>query len=233
MSATLPKTSPSGLESRQKLELSLRYWILGRASADPRWLLAHKALELARSLHTGMRKDGITPSFQHQLEIAQYLRTLAPSIMDAPSVIAVALLHDTAEDFDELISFEYLEREFGATIASAVQRLTKKYRGSKMDLAKYLEAIALCPIASLVKGADRINNLQSMLGVFSIPKQREYALEAQTLFLPMLKAARRRFPEQEPAYENIKMMMRSQLQLLKATWPEPAAEALGASEATI
>jgi hypothetical protein len=55
-----------------------------------------------------------------------------------------------------------------------------------------------------------------MVGVFTIEKQRDYIQETQDYILPALKEARRRFPRQEPAYENIKHMLKSQIELLQA-----------------
>ena len=202
------------MESFDKLKISLRYWLLGRAEHDPAWLVALEAMEFAAGFHTGTRKDGCTPEFQHQLEIAQYLRTMHRSLRFPAQTIAAAFLHDVAEDFD--IGFEELERRFGKQIAHSVMLLTKKHRGSRVEPAVYFARIAEDPIASAVKGADRINNLQSMLGVFSVAKQRAYCQEALEHFLPMVKTARRLFADQEPVYENIKLMMRSQLALLAA-----------------
>jgi hypothetical protein len=57
--------------------------------------------------------------------------------------------------------------------------------------------------------------MQTMVGVFTLEKRIKYMEEARTLFLPMLKTARRLFPKQEAAYENIKHVMTSQLELLE------------------
>jgi hypothetical protein len=55
-----------------------------------------------------------------------------------------------------------------------------------------------------------------MLGAFDLAKQQEYIQETEEYILPALKEARRRFPHQEPAYENIKHMLQSQIELLSA-----------------
>ena len=59
-------------------------------------------------------------------------------------------------------------------------------------------------------------NLQSMVGVFKLEKQKEYIREVHDLFFPMLKKARRLFPHQVNAYENIKHILESQIQLIEA-----------------
>jgi excinuclease ABC subunit A len=51
--------------------IALRYTLLGKG-----YTRSIKALEFARKIHCGTRKDGITPEFQHQVEIALYLTTL-------------------------------------------------------------------------------------------------------------------------------------------------------------
>jgi (p)ppGpp synthase/HD superfamily hydrolase len=197
-----------------KLRLHLRGWLQGRAEADSSYYLALSALEFAERYHTGKRKDGVTPEYQHQMEIAQYLRTQARCLLFPAETLAAALLHDVMEDYD--IPMEVMIAEFGERIANAVWKLTKVHCGVKKSMEEYFQGIATCPIASAVKGADRVNNLQSMLGVFTIVKQKSYAQEVRDLFLPMLKKARRLFPQQEAIYENIKLVLTSQLEMLAA-----------------
>lgn len=225
-SQALTLTKECDMNHFEKLKISLRYWMIGAASAEPAYWQALDAMEYAEGLHAGTRKDGKTPEFQHQMEIAQYLRTLHKSLLFPAQTLAVAFLHDVAEDFD--ISFEELEKRFGSQIATAVRLLTKKHRGFHVPKDQYFKQIAGDPIASAVKGADRVNNLQSMLGVFTQAKQQSYCLEAAENFLPMLKRARRQFPTQELVYENIKLLMRSQLALLAAVHSASEPEALPA-----
>ncbi len=79
----------------------------------------------------------------------------------------------------------------------------------------YFCGIADDAIASLAKGGDRIHNLQTMVGVFSREKQLKYVNEVRTQFFPMLKQARRAFPQQERAYENIKHVLEGQIELIE------------------
>lgn len=203
------------LEEFNKLDVSLRYWLLGIGEQRPEFLQALQAYEFARQYHTGKRKDGVTPEFFHQLYIGQYLRTLHTSLIYPADCLAVAALHDVSEDY--FVPNAQLQERFGDQIARPAELLNKLLPdGGKKDMAQYFEDIARCPIASIVKGADRIHNLQSMLGVFSGKKQRDYLDETKTYFLPMIKKARRLFPAQEPAYENIKLMLNSQVQLFEA-----------------
>lgn len=196
----------SNLSQYEKLQISLRYFLIGKEYYD-----TARALEFASKYHTGFRKDGVTPEFQHQIEIVHFLRTLLPSYIFPQDVLTVGVLHDTCEDYPE-VTKDIIEKQFGRRVAHSVSLLDKNGK----ELPYYFEQIANDEIASIVKGADRIHNLQSMIGVFTSEKQVRYIEEVEKYFLPMLKAARRKFPQQEPAYENIKHLLNSQLELISA-----------------
>lgn len=193
------------MNTYEKLKISLRYFLLGAG-----YTRAADALEFAASYHTGMRKDGVTPEFQHQIEIAHYIRTLLPSLMYPEDTLIAALLHDVTEDYGVLHTI--IDQRYGSLASTAVCLLDKN--GKPYDV--YFGAMAENPIASIVKGSDRMHNIQSMVGVFSAEKQLKYMQEVEQYFLPMLKNARRLYAKQEPAYENIKHVLISQLELLKA-----------------
>lgn len=188
----------------EKLEIALRYYLKGA-----RYHTALKAFEFARRWHCGFRKDGVTPEFQHQIEIAQYCITLK-GLTNEEEVITVALLHDVMEDYPQ-VTFDEVKREFGTKIAESCRALNK----NEVSENKYFDGIASDPVASIVKGADRIHNVNSMVGVFSKEKQKKYIQEVNIHFLPMLKKARKLFPEQLDAYFNIMHMLRSQVNLLE------------------
>lgn len=194
------------MNTYEKLRVSLRYFLLGKE-----FYLAADALEFAASYHTGTRKDGVTPEFQHQIEITHYLRTLLPSFAYPEQTLTAALLHDVTEDYGVLSSV--IEDRYGRDVALAVQLMDKNGKES----VAYFAGIANNPIASIVKGGDRMHNVQTMVGVFTAEKQAKYIAEVEQYFLPMLKHARRKFVRQEAAYENIKHVLTSQLALLKAS----------------
>lgn len=203
------------MKHHDKMKVALRYWLLGASHSDSNYLICVDALEFASVFHNGKRKDGVTPEFAHQVTIANYLRTLVTS-MDYPAeTIAVALLHDVAEDYD--VGFDELEMKFGNHVAKSVELLTKTHRGTKKSMESYFDGISKDPIASIVKGADRIHNLQSMSDVFTVDKKRAYLEEATEFIVPSLKTARRLFPSQEAAYENIKLVLTSQIELITLT----------------
>lgn len=193
------------MSTYDKLRISLRYWLLGRQFYE-----AADALEFAAEWHTGYRKDGVTPEYEHQIRIAHYLRSLNTTLLYPNETIASTLLHDVVEDHP--VPLDVIYRRYGERIGLAVDLLTKTKGKS---LQEYYTQMVDNPIASIVKGGDRIHNVQTMIGVFTTEKQSKYIIEVEDMILPMLRNARRKFPQQEPAYENIKHVLMSQIELIR------------------
>lgn len=191
-----------------KLLISVRYYLIGA-----KYFTALKAMEFASQFHKGTRKDGKTPEFNHQLEIFSYLRTMETSLSNPELVYISIFLHDTPEDYD--ISFQEIENKFGTDTVKCVRLVTKKHRGISVPEQMYYDQISEDSNASVLKGGDRIHNVSSMVGVFSPEKQMAYVKETEDFVLPMLKKARRNFPEQELVYENEKLMLKNQILLIR------------------
>lgn len=191
-----------------KALISIRYFLQGKEYHKAAW-----ALNFASKLHTGKRKDGVTPEFHHQVSMALYARTLpiSPDIFQA--VLASIFLHDTREDYGT--SLKEIEVACGTDVALAVSALSKIEENKKKSMPDYFATIGSNKIASIVKGVDRINNVQTMVGVFTKEKQIQYIEETNAFVIPMIKEARRLFPEHEPVYENIKYVLRNQLSLIQ------------------
>lgn len=191
------------MDKFSKLYIALKFRLKGMG-----FYQAMKALEFAKDIHVGLRKDGETPEFQHQLEIAHYILTLK-DIEDLEGAIIVALLHDTDEDYP--FNIQKLE-SFGDDRADAI-RLLNKHRAPSLE--DYFYGLSTNVLAAIVKGADRINNFQSMnRGNFTIEKQQRYADEVVSFFLPMLKTARKAFPRQMDTFYNIEFILKSQHELV-------------------
>jgi (p)ppGpp synthase/HD superfamily hydrolase len=195
-----------------KLYTALKYYLIGKGYKD-----ALKALSFAHEYHTGFRKDGKTPEFQHQLEIALHITTLK-DLVDEESCICVALLHDVVEDYN--VDIKIIKDKFGESRAHSTWCITKKYHGIKKSQEQYMHECANDREASIVKGVDRYNNLGSMVGVFTVEKQKLYLKEAKEFFLPMLKTASKIFTEQNHAYMNIRNSISMQIQLIGTSLPE-------------
>lgn len=204
--ATLHRPTLSGHTNRT---IHLRGFLCGRG-----YFKAAEAMDYAASFHTGVRKDGTTPEFAHQVSIVSYLCTLLPHLRYPEETLAVGFLHDVIEDYE--VTASDIESQFGNQVATSTVAMSKVYLGVKRSPESVAQAQAADPIASLVKGADRINNQQTMPGVFSQEKILAYLDETRALILPMLKLARRRFPDQELAYQNVRTLLLSQVELLEA-----------------
>jgi (p)ppGpp synthase/HD superfamily hydrolase len=128
--------------------------------------------------------------------------------------ICVIFLHDIIEDKD--VTHKQLLELFGIIIADATLKMSKVIDGIRISDEFYYKVLSTCPIASVAKGFDRVHNLMSMLGGFKPEKRASYIVETLEKTVPMLKIARRSFPEQQPVYENIKFVMTNQVQLYNA-----------------
>jgi (p)ppGpp synthase/HD superfamily hydrolase len=196
----------------QKRLIVLRSWL-----SAMEYYGALKALEFAMAYHTGTRKDGITPEFAHQILIAMYLKTLSKNLLFPEETFITIFCHDVVEDYD--VSLKLITEKFGKRSARSIEVISKKIGGMDKSPEYYYEEIATDAISSVSKGGDRIHNIQSMPKVFTKQKQEEYISETETLVLPMIKTAKRNFPEQEPVYENIKLVLISQIELIKLMLP--------------
>lgn len=187
-------------QSYQKHLISLRAWLHGSGKHE-----ALRALEFARPLHDGLRKDGVTPEFAHQVFMMNFARNFDPVLLHPDATLAVLALHDVVEDKN--VSILEIQAEFGDQIAHPVFLMTAPEGETPAEKAERFRAMAESPIASVGKAIDRVHNVVSMVGVFTPEKVARYIAESEELVLPMMKAARRRFPKQIPVYEISKLMI--------------------------
>lgn len=212
-----------------KLKLTLRSELLGFAKFDPRYYQCLKAFDLALKIHSGFRKDGITPESYHQLNMLAFAMSIHGLLEKPYYVYTTILLHDADEDYPlyvpeshkEICSTfdDYLEIEFKdeKTFIKTMSKIEHSYNrlpdGSvsvssvKKDLKSYFYSIGNCIVCSVAKGIDRIHNISTMVGVFSDEKMLSYVKVVEDDFLPMLKQARKRFLTQRPVYELIKSVL--------------------------
>ena len=185
----------------EKTKIAIRYWLYGA-----KYFNAVKAMDLGLSVHVGLRRGG-TPEFSHQIAQLNYARTLDPYFMYPEETYTTICLHDIVEDYN--YSLVTIKNDYGSKVAHSVGLMTKK---RNYDLIEYHYEISKDPIASLDKGFDRGHNHQSMLGVFSSEKMQAYIAETKAYILPGIKASRKLFPSQEPAYQNIASVLKMQIE---------------------
>jgi len=204
-----------GIETRHEKQRGKMSILLHRCGYQK----ALEAMAFVQTLGEGeVRKDGRTPKFHHQLSIARLISTLAPHLHYPEETLAAAFLHDVVEDYG--VGRGELQQLFGPPVAEAVWKLTKKWPGGCKPVDYYFSMLAVCPIASIVKLADRAHNIQTMRGVFNTNKQRVYVEEVSTWFFPLIRSARRKHPMQYDAYENLKILLRCQVSLLRQVLEE-------------
>lgn len=191
----------------EKTKIALYYRLLGMG-----YYVACKAFTFAQEYHKGVRKDS-SPEFSHQVWIANFAITLPIPKEDMEILLAAIFLHDVCEDYD--VTFEEIERQFGKRVREIVQNLSKVYRGQKIEESVYFERISNCALSAIAKGCDRLHNLSSMVGAFTKEKQISYIKESTDWHLPVLKTARRKFPQYELAFENIKLNLTSRISLIE------------------
>jgi len=187
-----------------KLLTNIRTQFIGLRRLDPKYDDCLRMLEFARSVHKGLRKDGVTKEFYHQLSIVGVLLTQHANLQNPHLVYQAAFGHDVIEDYPE--HKEYVQLNFPEAFPYC-WKLSKIRDGAKVPYEQYFAEMAACPVASAVKLIDRLHNLSTMVKVFPPEKMVEYVQEVDDWFLPMAKDARIAFPAQRDFYELAKSML--------------------------
>ena len=123
------------------------------------------------------------PYVNHPLAVAALLATVAG--IEDEHILAAALLHDTLEDTDAT-SIE-LRTQFGAAVVGYVQEVTDDKTLPKSERIRLLLARAphMSHGAKLIKMADQIHNLQSLLDdppvLWSMERRADYCSKASTV----------------------------------------------------
>ncbi len=155
--------------------------------------LIERAYYKAQQAHEGQFRKSGEPYFTHCVEVAHILAEMR---LDAET-IAAALLHDVLEDTP--IKLNELSTEFGSTIATIVDGVTKLDRlpvNTETDrrkrsadreteyIRKMLLAMGDDVRVVLVKLADRLHNMRT-LGFMPPDKQIKIARETLDIFAPL------------------------------------------------
>ncbi len=198
------------MDKFKKLLIGARYWLLGMAEENPEYYKVIDALEFALVRHDGQRNGG-EPEFIHQLSIFHHIRTLHRHLRNPVTVYTLVFLHDVVEDKN--VSLEEIEKRWGSEVARKLDLLSKEVLGVKK------QNYSLVPVfqdvdASVVKFGDRVHNISSAVGVFKKSRLIRYTNEVKIDFIPNAKISRRLFPDQEAVYENMKLELVNQVNLI-------------------
>ncbi len=148
--------------------------------------LIEKAYHFAEKAHAGQIRRSGEPYFFHPLCVAGILAELK---LDLAS-IATGLLHDTIEDTS--VTVDQIEAEFGNTIASLVDGVTKiskihfrnTHEKQGENIRKMIVAMGKDIRVVLVKLADRLHNMRT-LNHMPPEKQLRIAQETLDIYAPL------------------------------------------------
>lgn len=156
--------------------------------------LVSRAWDFARDIHLPQARVTGEGYFSHPVGVAHALL----DIRCDSETLAAALLHDVVEDTP--VKLKDIEKEFGPTVASLVDGVTKLApfdtppdqawageRSRRENLRKLFVSIVDDPRVALVKLADRLNNL-STLGALSEDRRQKIARESLEIFAPLAEA---------------------------------------------
>ena len=145
-----------------------------------------KAYFFANEAHKGQTRENGTPYISHPISVAEIL---AEYQLDADTIIA-GLLHDVVEDTH--FTFEDLTREFGETVSSMVQGVTKvgeigsanRREEEFENLRRMLIATAKDLHVIVIKLADRLHNMRT-LQYLSREKQIRISKNTLDIYAPL------------------------------------------------
>ena len=148
--------------------------------------LIEKAYQFSEKAHAGQMRRSGEPYISHPLNVAGILADLR---LDVDTIIT-GLLHDTVEDTS--VSLEDIRNEFGETIVSLVDGVTKisqiNYRNSfekqGENIRKMIIAMGKDVRVVLVKLADRLHNMRT-LNHMPYEKQERIAQETLEIYCPL------------------------------------------------
>jgi GTP pyrophosphokinase len=149
--------------------------------------LLNRAYVFAMKAHGSQRRASGDPYFSHPLEVAGICTELK---LDVQTVVT-ALLHDTIEDTET--TYDDIKRLFGDEIAQLVDGVTKL---SKLELQsertkdaenfrKFVLAISDDVRVLLVKLADRLHNMRTLLHLAKPEKRQRIAQETMDIYAPL------------------------------------------------
>ena len=132
-----------------------------------------KALDFATEKHKGQKRIGGDDYITHPIAVCEKVKSLG----FGDDYQITALFHDLLEDTNatekEILSYGNDE------ILTAVKLLTKQ---KGYDMQEYIDAIKSNKIAFIVKGADRLHNLECAL-ITNDEFKRKYVLETVDWYL--------------------------------------------------
>ena len=147
----------------------------------------NRAYVFSLKAHGAQIRASGDPYFSHPLEVAGILTGLK---LDCDTIVT-ALLHDTVED--TLASLDEIENHFGAPVARLVDGVTKlsqielqsDHTKQAENFRKFVLAMSKDIRVLLVKLADRLHNMRTLLFIKNDDKRRRIANETMDIYAPL------------------------------------------------
>ncbi len=146
--------------------------------------LLDRAYAIANDAHDGQLRDEGTPYITHIDGVLDVLRNELDVKSDM--VLAVAAMHDVIEDSDKY-AFSDLVKYFGEDMAKDVQLLTKTNGQSVQDYLKSIDKSNSAAWLMLVKLADRLNNVRSLMHSVDPEKKSRKCKETRLYYMDYAK----------------------------------------------
>jgi GTP diphosphokinase / guanosine-3',5'-bis(diphosphate) 3'-diphosphatase len=149
--------------------------------------LLNRAYVFSVNAHGTQKRASGDPYFSHPIEVAGILTDLH---LD-DETIATAILHDTIED--TVATPEDIQRLFGANVARMVDGVTKlskieaqtESERAAENLRKFLLAMSDDIRVLLVKLADRLHNMRTLVHIKNPDKRKRIARETMDIYAPL------------------------------------------------
>ncbi len=185
-----PARAPEGATSLADLAQNPGESLARQVTAyDPRadGALIAEAYRVAAAAHAPQKRENGEPYIIHPIAVAEILASYR---LDAGTIIT-ALLHDVVEDTP--VKLAEIEQKFGAEVARLVDGVTKLTRlelqSERTKQAENFRKLVLAMSEDirvlLVKLADRLHNMRTLLYVPKIEKRQKTARETMEIFAPL------------------------------------------------
>jgi (p)ppGpp synthase/HD superfamily hydrolase len=169
--------------------------------------LVKQAIHYVKNHHGEQRRDSGDPYYSHPIEVAIIV---ADYYTDVESIVA-AILHDTVEDTEQLLSF--YKFIFGKKIVKIIAALTKlddnvqkKYKLSDAAIYEKLRNVEDQDVrVLLIKSADRLHNMRT-IEYKPILVQKKKAEETLKIYVPMASYLKAHKIEEELKYLALKVL---------------------------
>ena len=135
-------------------------------------ILFSKALSFASEKHAGQMRRNKSPYIYHPFRVAKRIADAGYGIRYQ----IAGLFHDLLEDTD---ATENEIKKYGEDILEAVKLVSKNYCDDK---STYLDNILENHMATVVKNADRIDNLMDACTITDLKFQKRYLKESKELY---------------------------------------------------